>query len=128
MAISVADRLAIHELIAMHGHLCDSGELERLAEVFTDDAVLVFDGTAMSRDEAVAAGRELGPANPVGHHVTNVVVSEAADGRVLARSKGLGVRTDGSTGSVVYDDALVRHGEGWRISHRTITVRRIPLQ
>jgi hypothetical protein len=29
MAVSVEDRLAINELIALHGHIMDSGELER---------------------------------------------------------------------------------------------------
>lgn len=37
MPISVADRLAIHELISMHGHLADDGRPEDLADVMTAD-------------------------------------------------------------------------------------------
>ncbi|WP_369394166.1 hypothetical protein AB5J72_46400 [Streptomyces sp. CG1] len=39
--------------------------------------------------------------------MTNVVALESADGRVRARSKGLGGMTDGSCGSATYDDTLV---------------------
>jgi hypothetical protein len=69
----------------------------------------------------------LGAANPVAHHVTNVVIEEVADGRVLARSKGLGVMADGSCGSVTYEDTVVRVEEGWRICHRKVSARRVPL-
>ena len=39
MAISKEDRTAIHELLALHGHLMDGGELDRLSELFTDEVV-----------------------------------------------------------------------------------------
>ena len=35
-----ADILAIHQLLALYGHLLDDGEYDRLDEVFTDDAEL----------------------------------------------------------------------------------------
>ena len=35
MALNIEDRTVISELIAMHGHLCDEGELDRLDELFT---------------------------------------------------------------------------------------------
>ena len=34
---------------------------------------------------------------------------------------------DGSAGSATYDDVLMRTADGWRISNRTITARRVPL-
>lgn len=37
MALPLEGRLAITELIALHGHLADEGELDRLAVVFTPD-------------------------------------------------------------------------------------------
>ncbi|MGY5060699.1 nuclear transport factor 2 family protein, partial [Streptomyces sp. 900105755] len=61
------------------------------------------------------------------HHVTNVVVTALADGRVQVRSKGLGIKADGSCGSVSYDDTVVRTADGWRISHRRVSPRRNPL-
>ena len=131
MALSLEDRLAITELIALHGHLADEGELDRLAEVFTPDVeydVTDFgQGTLTGLTQLVDAALALGAANPVAHHVTNVVIEELADGRVRARSKGLGIRTDGSCGSVTYEDTVVRVGTGWRIARRKVTARRVPL-
>jgi hypothetical protein len=59
--------------------------------------------------------------------VTNTVVTEEPDGRVRALSKGIGVRADGTCGSVTYDDALVRTAAGWRIIHRRVRAHRRPL-
>jgi ketosteroid isomerase-like protein len=39
MASRTEDRLALHELVALHGHLFDMGELDRLDELFTEDVV-----------------------------------------------------------------------------------------
>ncbi|EST36213.1 nuclear transport factor 2 family protein [Streptomyces roseochromogenus] len=131
MALTLEDRFAITELISMHGHLVDDGQLDRLDELFTPD--VVYDLTEFGQDPlvGVAAIREaaltLGAGNPVAHHVTNVVVLESADGRARARSKGLGVMADGSCGSATYDDTLVRTPDGWRISHRKLSVRRVAL-
>jgi hypothetical protein len=61
------------------------------------------------------------------HHVTNVVVTAWADGQVQVRSKGLGIKADGSCGSVSYEDTVVRTADGWRISYRRISPRRTPL-
>jgi hypothetical protein len=54
MTLNTDDRIAIHELIALHGHLMDAEG----TEAFT------------------AASRALGDDNPLGHHVTNTVVYE----------------------------------------------------
>ncbi|MFJ9929996.1 DUF6221 family protein [Streptomyces misionensis] len=131
MSLALADRLAITELISSHGHLVDDGCLDRLEELFTSD--VVYDVTEFGQDplRGVAAVREaawaLGAANPVAHHVTNVVVSPSPDGEVRVRSKGLGIKADGSCGSVSYDDTVVRTADGWRISHRKVWPRRAPL-
>jgi hypothetical protein len=131
MALTSEDRVAIAELISMHGHLCDSGELDRLDEVFTAD--VVYDITDFGQDplEGVAAiaaaGRALGELNPVGHHVTNIVLAELANGQAHARSKGIGINADGTCGSVTYEDTIVRGDQEWRISHRKVLARRTPL-
>jgi hypothetical protein len=128
MAISVEDRLAITEVVARHGHLVDNGELHRSDEVFDPDAV--FDladfgaGTVHGLAALYELARQLGDANPVGHHVTNTVLSERSEGRVLALSKGIGVNADGSCGSVTYEDLLARRGDGWRITHRRVRAHR----
>ena len=131
MAITYEDRTAITEVIAMHGHLCDSGELDRLGEVFTAD--VIYDLTDFGQQSLrgtkalAAAGWAGGERNPVGHHVTNVVLAEAPDGTVRARSKGIGIKADGTSGSVTYEDIIVRGDQGWRISQRKILARRAPL-
>ncbi|GAA1501612.1 hypothetical protein GCM10009760_64560 [Kitasatospora kazusensis] len=131
MALNIEDRAVISELISMHGHLCDEGELDRLGEVFTDD--VVYDVTDFGQEpltgvEAVrAAAVTLGDANPVGHHVTNIVLTEGGEGHVHARSKGIGINRDGTSGSVTYEDTVVLTGQGWRISYRKVVARRVPL-
>ncbi|WP_203925511.1 nuclear transport factor 2 family protein [Virgisporangium ochraceum] len=130
MTIAIEDRLAIVELIARHGHLVDNGGLHRSDELFDADAV--FDLTDFGAGEVhglealYELARQLGDANPVGHHVTNTVLSELPGGEVLAQSKGIGVNADGTCGSVTYEDRLARRADGWRISHRRIRARRRP--
>ncbi|MBK3577162.1 nuclear transport factor 2 family protein [Streptomyces sp. MBT65] len=131
MTLPLEDRLAITELIALHGHLVDEGELDRATEVFTPDVEYDLTdfgrGTLTGLRQLVDASVALGAANPVAHHVTNVVIEEPAEGQVRVRSKGLGIRTDGSCGSVTYVDTVVRIGTGWRIARRKVSVRRTPL-
>lgn len=131
MTLSWEDHVAINELIALHGHLCDSGELDRLDEVFTADVAYdVTDygfGVLRGLTAIQGAALALGDGNPVGHHATNVILTERAPGRVQARSKGIGITADGQCGSVTYDDAVVRTEQGWRISERIVRERRVPL-
>ncbi len=129
--MSADDRLAVHEIIALHGHLVDSGQLTRLAEVFTEDVVYdltPMNGPTLHGVQAVGeAAQRLGVRNPVAHLVTNTVVT-VDDDRIVARSKFLWVQRDGTVGSGVYDDELRRTPEGWRISRRSVSLRREPLQ
>ncbi|GAA2153465.1 MULTISPECIES: nuclear transport factor 2 family protein [Glycomyces] len=131
MTITADDRAAITELLAMHGHLIDAGELDRLDEVLTTDAVYDVTDLGSAPLEGLAACREaalaLGEGNPLGHHVTNIVLTETTAGQVHALSKGIGVNTDGTTGTVTYEDAIVRNEGGWRIRHRKVIARRSPL-
>ncbi|MGC4810579.1 nuclear transport factor 2 family protein [Micromonospora sp. DT228] len=131
MTLTAEDRTAITDLINRHGHLTDSGEFDRMHELFTADVAYdvtdlgggVLVGLEMLRDTALA----LGEGNPVAHHVTNIVLTELADDRVHVLSKGIGINADGSIGSVTYEDTIVRGDSGWRISHRTVRARRVPL-
>lgn len=131
MALSHEDRTAVTDLIAMHGHLVDSGRLDRLDEIFTPDVVYdVSDlggpplhGLPALREAALA----LGEGNPVAHHVTNTVLTEVARDRVHALSKGIGVTAAGTCGTVTYDDTVTRTAAGWRIAHRTVLAHRSPL-
>ncbi|NKY44387.1 nuclear transport factor 2 family protein [Nocardia cerradoensis] len=129
--LSADDRFAITDLINLHGHLTDNGDFDGWPALFAED--VVYDVTAMGggvlvgipacRDSALALGEN----NPVAHHVTNIVVNEVADGTVRALSKGFGVLTDGTVGSVTYEDTIQRIGAGWKITHRIVRPRRTPL-
>jgi hypothetical protein len=116
------DRLALHELVARHGHLVDVGDLAGLAEVFTADVVYDVSDLGGGRLIGLAAieeaARALGDGNPLGHHVTNLVVDELTADTARVLSKGLGVTTYGRVGSVVYEDDAVRTDQGWRIRRR----------
>ena len=93
MTLSADDRFAITDLINMHGHLVDRGDFDGLGALFTEDVSYdvsalgggVVAGLAAIREAALA----LGDANPVAHHVTNIVL-EQRGGAVQALSKGLG--------------------------------------
>ncbi|WP_327289257.1 nuclear transport factor 2 family protein [Streptomyces sp. NBC_01198] len=131
MALTYEDRTAVTDLISMHGHLVDSGRFDRMGELFTADVTYDISdfgqpplhGLAATRDAALA----LGERNPLGHHVTNIVLTELADGRVRALSKGIGVTTAGASGTVTYDDTVARTPDDWRITHRKVLAHHSPL-
>ena len=131
MALSTDDRVAIYELIALHGHLMDAGAFDRLDELFTDDFVYDVEalgyGSLEGVDAFVEAARALGDDNPLAHHVTNALVIGDEGDRATVQSKGIGVSADGTSGSVVYKDLVRRTSGGWRISRRTVIPRRRPL-
>ena len=115
----------------MHGHLFDEGELDRLDELFTGDVVYDvrdFGQEPLRGIDAIReAALELGGANPLAHHVTNIVITEVDDDTAAARSKGLGVIQGGKLGSVTYVDIVRRGADGWRISNRKVLGRRVAL-
>jgi 3-phenylpropionate/cinnamic acid dioxygenase small subunit len=130
--LSTEDRFAIEDVINLHGHLADRGDFTAMPDLFTEDVTYdvtalgggVLAGLAGARDAALA----LGDANPLAHHVTNIVLTEAPGGAVQALSKYLGVAKDGSVASGTYEDTLRLGDNGWRITHRVIRPRRAPLQ
>src|SRR3954467_2623924 len=113
MTLTDQDRIDINNLINLHGHRTDAGELDLAGELFTPDVTYdvtdfgfgVLVGTAALREAALA----LGDANPVGHHVTNIVITRIDDRSARVQSKGIGIRADATAGSVTYDDIVTRH-------------------
>jgi len=128
MPLTAEDRLSIHELVSLHGHLADDRREDQLHLLLTPDAT--YDVTAYGMgavqglEALVALFAERPGEQPLGHHVTNVVTTEHDDGTVRVRSKGLAVMADGTAGTVVYADVVVRTPAGWRISHRTVVPAR----
>jgi ketosteroid isomerase-like protein len=131
MALSEQDRIDINDLINLHGHLTDAGKLEQASGLFTPDVTYdVSDlgyGSLHGTTEMRKAALALGSANPVGHHVTNIVITEIDDRSARVRSKGIGIKADGTAGSVAYDDVVTRQLGGWKISYRKVTARRAAL-
>jgi hypothetical protein len=127
MSLTVQDRLAVHELVSLHGHLADDRRADELDRLLTEDAVYDLADFGMGVVVGLPALRRLfeeAPGEqPLGHHVTNVMVTENVDGSAQVRSKGLAVMADGRAGTVVYDDRAVRTPAGWRIAHRKVVRR-----
>jgi 3-phenylpropionate/cinnamic acid dioxygenase small subunit len=130
--LTAEDRFAIADVINLHGHLTDRGDFDGMPALFAEDVTYdvsaLGGGVLRGLGDARAAAEALGDANPLAHHVTNTVLTEGPDGTVRALSKYLGVLTDGTVGSGTYEDTLTRRDDGWRITHRVIRPRRVPLQ
>ncbi|WP_406229605.1 nuclear transport factor 2 family protein [Nocardia sp. NBC_01009] len=131
MTLSAADRIEITDLIARHGHLMDAGELDRMDELFTDGIIYELSDFGLGELRGIPALRDaaiaLGAGNPVGHHITNIIIADADGDSVRVQSKGIGIHADGTCRSVVYDDMVVRAAVGWRISYRKVSARRAAL-
>jgi len=131
MALNVENRLEIYELLALHGHLMDAGDFDRLDELFTKDFVYDIEalgyGSLQGAEALVEASRALGDDNPLGHHVTNALVIGGDENEATVRSKGIGILTNGTSGTVIYKDVVRRTATGWRIARRTVLPRPRPL-
>jgi len=126
MTISLEDRLNIHELLALYGHIIDDRQFSRLGEIFTVDAIFDLSGYGGPRYSGLEEIEDLmvqSTEHPLAHHATNIVIS-ADEADVGAISKGLGVGHRGKVGSVVYRDTLVQVNDKWRISQRQVELRR----
>jgi hypothetical protein len=128
MRLPAEDTLAIHELLALYGHIIDAREWQRVDELFTATARYDMREFGLGPVEGAAAIRELwsrpDAMHPLAHHATNIVVSTDADGTVRVLSKGLGVGPNGRVGSVVYHDVVERTPAGWRFAARSAVLRR----
>jgi hypothetical protein len=125
------DRWAISETLSLPGHIFDGGQLDRLEEIFTPDAVYDLSDAGVGTFEGIEAIRSgalrLGAGNPIAHHVTNIVITSAEGDLVTVSSKGLMLMANGTPASVTHLDTLRRHDGGWRISRRVILAQRTPL-
>lgn len=131
MELTDQDRWAIAETIALHGHLFDNGELDRLDELFTPDVEYDLTDVGMSTlhgiSEILRVALELGDANPLAHHVTNVTITDVNATDVRTRCKAIVVLADGRCGTATYIDTLRRDEGRWRIGHRIVKAQRTPL-
>ena len=127
--LPATDILAIHQLLALYGHLLDDEEYHRLGEVFAENAVLAFEGRdrAPIRTVAEIAKFFAEAKGSSAHHTSNIVITEHGN-EVRVRSKFFVpyTRPDHDVHrwyGGVYHDAVVNKPEGWRISSRVIEGR-----
>jgi hypothetical protein len=117
--MDIADRLALHELVALYGDTIDNRDWDG-----TDD--LVMTNPAMPGRDLV--GLELlrrfmsKARHPLTHLLSNVRVDEEDDGPVV-HSRVLLLADDGTASAGEYHDRVVRTDDGWRIRHRTYIAR-----
>lgn len=138
-ALSAADRIEIHELLARYAWSLDTGDEDGFIACFSPDAELVWDAfetpgcwrghaalrrfIAWFRTRPESAGRQ--------HHVSNVIV-EPAPGGARARcyvlvALGCGDGPHRLHVMGYYEDACTRQPEGWRLSRRVIRDWRGPV-
>lgn len=125
--LNVADRLEIHELPGRYGDAIDDRDWPALDRVFTQDAVfdLTGVGARVCRGlDDIKAFMESEAAHPRTHLMTNVYVDVDASG-VHLRSRIVAMLREGRVGTASYYDTLVRTPEGWRISHRVCSSKRL---
>ena len=125
--LTTEDRLEIAETLALHAHVADADQHDRIDDLFTPDAVYdmtapgigIFEGVETIR--AAAAQMSASGHAPLAHFLTNTVLTSTGDDEATALSKCLMIMDTGAVQGVTYDDTLRRHEGQWRISRRVIT-------
>lgn len=143
MPISIEDRMELHELAGRYGDAIDDRAWDRLAELFTQDAVFELRGMEDAYEEELSGIKMEGlqeiksfmaaPDNnhPPGHFMTNVHVDEI--GHVIQLSfRGIFPLPHASNGEVgnkivfgSYWDRVVKTESGWRIQHKVFSLKRL---
>lgn len=122
--LTLEDNIAIHRVLALHGHLSDTHNTTHFGRVFSQD--IVYDLSAVGMGvltglDALSASKPTdNPSNPIGQLLTNVVLAAQNHNTVHALSKSIAVRPDGACLSVTYFDVIVRLPIGWRVCKRTV--------
>lgn len=133
---TIVARLDIHQLFATYAHTYDEGRLDRLGELWTEDARFEIRGSIggfpsllSGRDEIVAHMRDRHAATQPAqrrHVITNVLIEQLdlSSARVSAYLL-LGSTAEGRLSLPVtgrYEDELARTDEGWRIHRQVLTL------
>jgi len=129
MALSVEDRLDIHDLLVRYGFVVDDRDWDAFATVFTPDAIVDFGsddppaGLApmVGVQEIVRQYRDV-MTHPLQHVIANHLIDRVGEDEVVVRSKALFPVPRDGVFEGVYRDVVVRTPEGWRIKHKAMTV------
>jgi ketosteroid isomerase-like protein len=124
--MDVNDRLDLHELAARYGNVVDSGDLDALSTIYTDDAVLTLvlpDGKQVRKDGLAAIKEYLDASGGATlHHVTNVIAGQV-DGDAVLTYRVVGPSAGGRVFSGDYRARTTKTAVGWRLADLTITLR-----
>ena len=127
----LAAREHIREAIARYAHLVDTGRLDELLELFTEDGVLEAGdrppahGRAAIRALFVDTGTRLaaGARRPfIRHHVSNVAIEVTGPASASAVSYFLVVTERGPDHWGRYRDRFAAHDGRWLFAHRRAKV------
>jgi len=126
-ALSLENRLAIHELIARYSHCVDNYRGVDWSELFTEDGSLVgMEPPLVGREAFVRQSDKLraGPTE-YRHIISNVyILPDATDEQAVARAYGTVVDWAASPASVAifveYRFELVKRGDSWKIARMSI--------
>lgn len=128
--IDALDLILIHQLLGKYGHTIDHRDWDSFARLFVPDASIDYRGgtgvvVREGRDAIVEWFQEVGVNHPPSHHVTNIVVDDAADpaGPVPVHSKFIApfTREEHVPKRLYggdYRDLVVRTDEGWKFSFK----------
>ena len=134
-ALSTADRLAIHELLARSAWAYDEARLDVMEACFTTDAQMalrIAGGDVIGPHVGRAAVRALirnaieSQTDQRRHVISNVFVeSESADSAVVVSTLALLTTANEQTSVLsagLYRDTVVRTSEGWRFRERFLSL------
>ncbi len=130
--LSLADRLALHELPGRYGDAVDDRDWAQMDSIFTKDAVFEVRGLVTLRGVAEIKRymAEEGQ-HPLAHLMCNIHAREDGDGaRLFFRIIAPVPREDKSRDGYCmhfgsYYDWLVKTAQGWRVRHRIFSAKRL---
>lgn len=112
---------AIERVLHSVAYVLDSGEYDRMGEVFHQDIVFSNPGRLETEGLDTLIERFKGIANPArSHSVTNVIVTLVDDTHATSICKAHTVRADGEVAPAEYSDTLALTEAGWRVKERRI--------
>ncbi len=128
----LADELALRNLVCAIAHASDTGTLEEFESLWTDDAVLSFEGVDQVGRAAVVATavsrrseRMAGPGSAKRHMMGTIVVHHDGGDEASIDCYVQLWHTAGPVPEIVqmvrYHDTARRVANGWRLSHREVT-------
>lgn len=125
------DEDGIRRTIAEYSQWCDDGHFDQWAELFTEDARLVFGQQTTDGRAAIKAYMEgVQPPAARGKHITGNTLIDVDGNTAAATTDYLFVRPSAGGLELIaagrYHDQLVRYGGRWQFSQRAITMLGLP--